>query len=129
MLEVINEPERECDIEGADRSRIQIINREASEFEIQAENLPDKERLPDMLSLAINAEDPVRSAAFRFDAIKTAVAADIQQAFPREICWETPLNDLPGFTRMIGGLAHYALGLGENSVSEIDPVKPRLEDF
>src|SRR5205085_5564566 len=48
---------------------------------------------------------------------------------PRQIGRQTLLDHFPGFARMIDRLAHHAFGLREDSIAEIDPVKPRLKNF
>src|SRR2546423_14877906 len=82
-----------------------------------------------MLALAVNAEDAARATAFCCDAIKAAIATDIEQAFARQVRGQTLLNHFPGLARMIDRFAHHAFGLGEDSVAEIDPMKPRLEQL
>src|SRR5205085_8025199 len=70
-----------------------------------------------------------RAAAFRLNAIKSAVATDIQQAFARQVGRKTSLNHFPGLARMIDRFAHHALSLGEDSAAEIDSMKPRLKQL
>jgi hypothetical protein len=82
-----------------------------------------------MLPLAVDAENALRPAPFRFDAIKAAVASDIEHGLAGEISGQTLLDHFPGFAWMIDRLAHHAFGFGEYSVAEIDPMKPRLENF
>ena|SRR2546421_1605149 len=71
----------------------------------------------------------MRAAPFRFDAIKAAVASDVEDTLPRQIGRQTLLDHFPGFARMIDRLAHHAFGLREDSIAEIDPVKPGLKNF
>src|SRR5436190_1004135 len=128
MFEMIDKSERERDIKAADRGRIQIVNGEAAKLEVETENFANEEGLANMLPLAVDAENAMRAAPFRFDAIKAAVASDIEHALARQSGRQTLLDQFPGFARMIDRLAHHALSLRENSVAEIDPVKPRLEN-
>jgi hypothetical protein len=80
-----------------------------------------------MLPLSIHAKDAAGSAAFRFDAIKSAVATDVEHALSGQVRGQTLPDDFPGLARVIDGFAHHALGFGEYSTAEIDLVKPGLE--
>jgi hypothetical protein len=82
-----------------------------------------------VLPLAIDAENATRAAPFRFEAIESAIAADIEDAFSRQIGWQTLAHDFPGFTRVIHRLAHDGLRLCEKSVAQIDAMEPRFEDL
>src|SRR5688500_705569 len=126
---MVNEPQRQGDIEAPNRFRVQIVHGEAPELEIEPEHLADKERLAHMLTLAIHAQDAPGAAAFRFHAIETAVTADIEHAFARQVLGQTLPDDFPGFAGVIDGFAHHAFGLGENAIAEIDAMKPGLMEL
>src|SRR6185437_5090923 len=112
MLQMVNEAERERDIEHANGFRIEIVNRKPAKLEIESQHFSDKKRLPDMLALTVDAEDAARAAAFRFNAIKPAVATNVEQAFACQVGRQTLLDHFPGLARMIDRLAHHAFSLG-----------------
>src|ERR1041385_5035965 len=100
MFEMVDESERERDIEHADRCRIQVVNGKSPKLEIESQNFPDEERLPDMLALSVDAEDPARSAALRFDTKTPAVTTNIEDALAGQVGRKTSLNHFPGLTRV-----------------------------
>jgi hypothetical protein len=129
MLEVIDQAESERDIEAADCFRPQIANGIAAELEIEPEHFADEQRLTDVLPLRVYAEDTLGATAFHFDAIKAAVAADIENGLTAQVRGQTLLDQLLRRSRMIDRFAHDALGLGESLVAEIDTMKPRFKDL
>src|SRR4051812_50019977 len=82
-----------------------------------------------MLALAVHTEDGARAESFCFDAVKAAVASDIEQALAAKIFGQALPNDLPGWLRMLDRFAHHTLGFREQAVTEIDAMEPGLEDL
>src|SRR5262249_726088 len=127
MLAVIDETERQRNVELPKLARIEIVNREAPVIDVDSENVAHEVSLPNQLALRIDSQHAPGAAALHFERIETGTGADTQSALAGEIFREADLDRLPGRSRVLGRLADGALRFGLEAVAQIDAVKPRLE--
>src|SRR4051812_30455517 len=82
-----------------------------------------------MLALTVDSEDAVRADSLCLDAIKAAVAADIENAFAGQIQGQALPDHFPARCWMLDRLAHDALGFRKQTITEIDAMEPGLENL
>src|SRR2546423_11317992 len=82
-----------------------------------------------MLTLTIYSQHSLSAAPLSFDRVEAGITTDVQHRFARQILRKAFTDRAPNAGRMIGWFTAHALSFCEESVSEINPVEPRLEPF
>src|ERR1043165_5759005 len=110
VSQMVKDPEEQHEVE-AFAERADVIDRELREFDIEAAHLSREARLLEIALVVIDREHARRAAPFHFQRIEPRVAADIEDAFAREIGWDRirempPLHCRIVTEKMVGGGFH-----------------------
>src|ERR1043166_269104 len=127
VLAVVNQTERQRDIELAQFAWVDIVNRHALVSDIKSQNFLNKISLANEFTLRVDSEHPFRTTPFHFDGIEARVAADIENALSGKIIREMNSYFFPGWSRMVDRFSDSALGFGAQSIAEVHAMKPRFE--
>src|SRR5207253_3685009 len=122
VLAMIDETEREGNVELANGKRIEIVNRHPTVLNVEPQRCPHEDGLADQATLRINSENARGSAAFHLDGIEPRIATYVQNAFPGQILRQTNSHCFPGGTRMLNRFADGALSFGNQTVAKLNAV-------
>src|SRR6185369_15574835 len=127
MLAVINQSQRQRDIELSHRKRVKIVDRLAFVFDVESEHIADKLSLADQITLRIETQYASSATPFHFDRIEARVTSHVEHGLTREVRRHSNFHFLPGRPRMVDRFANRALRFGKQPTTQIDAVKPRRQ--
>lgn len=127
VLAMVQEPERQRDIEGPYCRRAYVVDVHLLVLNIEIENSFHELRLHDFVALCIDPQHPGRMSALGFNGKKAGVAANVEHTLAGEISRKAAAKHLPPILRMIDRFAHDAARLRSNAITQIDAVPPWIE--
>src|SRR5205085_8856398 len=127
VLAVVNESERERDVELPRRARVEVVDGRATVLDVEREHFAHERGLTYEVALRVNADDARCAATLQLDCVEARVATDIEHAPAREVFGQADAHLLPGRSRVLDRLADGALGLGHNPAAQVNAVEPRAE--